>query len=94
MEQDQMINANINAFNIRQIGISAFPSKTKVALILCVDVGSKWRLLYSLLHPTTKHLNRLIGDILFFPCTGVDTMADSSQLTQGMSKVRSVNQLS
>ncbi len=42
-----------------------------------------------LLHdPTTKHLNRLIGDILVFPCTGVDTMADSSQLTQGGFKVR------
>ncbi len=61
------------------------PFKTKVMLILSVfsssDVGSKWRLLYSLLHPTTKHFNRLIGDILVFPCTGVDTMADSSQLT-------------
>ncbi len=32
---------------------------------------------------------------LVFPCTGVDTMADSSQLTQGGSKVRRlVNQLS
>ncbi len=29
-----------------------------------------------------------IGDILVFPCTGVDTMADSSQFTQGGSKVR------
>ncbi len=42
-------------------------SKTKVALILCVfsssDVGSKWQLLYSLPNPTTKHFNRLIGDI-------------------------------
>ncbi len=75
-----------------QIGIGAFPSKMKVTLILCVfsgsDVGSKWRLLYSLLHPTTKHLNRLIWDILVFPCTGVDTMADWWQLTQGGSKVR------
>ncbi len=35
-----------------------------------------------------QSLNRLIGDILVFPCTGVDTMADSSQLTQGGSKVR------
>ncbi len=44
-------------------------------------------MLYSLLHPTTKHLNRSIGYILVFPCTGVNTMADSSQLTQGGSKV-------
>ncbi len=42
----------------------------------------------ALLHPTTKHLNRLIWDILVFPCTGVDKMADSSQLTQGGSKVK------
>ncbi len=86
----RMIHVNIDAF--RQIGIIAFPSKTKVPLILCVfsgsDVGNKWRLLFSLLHLTTKHLNHLIGDILVFPCTGVDTMADSSQLTQGGSKVR------
>ncbi len=82
----RMICANIDAF--RQIGIGAFPSKTKVTLILCVfsgsDVGSKWWLLYSLLHPTTKHLNRLIWDILSSPAPE----ADSSQLTQGGSKVR------
>ncbi len=52
----------------------------KVTLILWVfsgsDVGTKWWLLCSLLHPTTKHLNRLIWDDLVFPCTGVDTMAD------------------
>ncbi len=63
-----------------------------ITFILCVfsgsDVGSKWWLLYLLLHPTTKHLNRSIGYILVFPCTGVDTMSDSSQLTQGGSKVR------
>ncbi len=53
-----------------------------------VYFGLKWWLLYSLLHPTTKHLNRLIWDILVFPCTGVDTMVDSTQLTQGRSKVR------
>ncbi len=52
----------------------------------CSDVGSKWRLLYSLLHPTTEHLNRLIGDILSSPAP--ESMADSSQLTQGGSKVR------
>ncbi len=56
-----------------------------VCLLLCVCATN----------PTTKHLNGSIGDILVFPCTGVDTMADSSQLTQGGSKVRRlVNQLS
>ncbi len=82
-----MILANIDAF--RQIG-NAFPSKVKV--ILCVfsgsDVGSKWWLLCSLLHPTTEHLNRLIGDILVYICSGVETMTDWWQLTQGGSKVR------
>ncbi len=29
-----------------------------------------------------------MGDILVFPCTGPDTMVDSSPLTQGGSKVR------
>ncbi len=86
----RMIHVNIDAF--RQIGDHSIPFKIKVTLILCVfsgsDVGSKWRLLYSLLHPTTKHLNRLIGDVLVFPCTGVDTMADWWQLNQGGSKVR------
>ncbi len=66
-----------------------FLSKTKV--ILCVfsgsDVGSKWRLLYSLLHPTTKHLNRL-GVILVYSCSGVKTMVDSSQLTQSGSMLK------
>ncbi len=85
-----MIHANIDAF--RQIADRHIHFKAKVTLILCVfsgsDVGSKWRLLYSLLHPTTKRLNRLIGDVLVFPCTGVDTMADSSQLTQSGSKIR------
>ncbi len=61
-----MICVNINAF--RLIGNRHIPFKAKVTLILCVfsssDVGSKWQLLYSLLHPTTKHLNRLIRDIL------------------------------
>ncbi len=69
-------------------GIGAFLSKTKVTLIHCVfsgsDVGSKWWLLYSLLHPSTKHLNHLIWDILSSPAPE----ADSSQLTQGGSKVR------
>ncbi len=81
-----MICANIDAF--RQIGDQRIHFKAKVTLILCVfsgsDVRSKWRLLYSLLHPTTKCLNRLIGDILSSPAPE----ADSSQLTQGGSKVR------
>ncbi len=83
-----MICVNIGAF--RQIGIGAFTSKAKVMLILCVfsgsDVGSNWRLLYSLLHPTTKHLNNRRCSCL--PCTGVNTIVNSSQLTQGGSKVR------
>ncbi len=83
-----MIRANIDAF--RQHRRIHF--KAKITLILCVfsgsDVGTKWWLLYSLLHPTTEHLNRSVGDILVFPCTGVDTMVDGWQLTQGGSKVR------
>ncbi len=39
-------------------------------------------------NPATKHLNGSMRDILVFPCTRVDTMADSSQLTQGGSNVR------
>ncbi len=85
-----MIHVNIDAF--RQIGNWRIHFKAKGTLILCVfsgsDVRSKWRLLCSLFHPTTKHLNRSIGDILVFPCTGVDTKTDSSQLTQAGSKVR------
>ncbi len=53
-------NPAIDAF--RQIGDRRIHFKAKATLILCVfsssDVGSKWWLLYSLLHPTTKHLNR------------------------------------
>ncbi len=68
------------------IGDQCILFKMKVTLILCVfsgsDVEGKWWLLYSLLHPTTKHLNRLIRDIL------VDTMVDWWQLTQGGSKVK------
>ncbi len=85
-----MIRTNIDAF--RQIGDRRIHFRVKVTLSLCVfsssDVGSKWWLLYSLLHPTTIHLNHLIRDILVFPCTGVNTMADSSQLTQDGSKVK------
>ncbi len=65
-------------------GIGAFPSNAK--LIICVfsgsHVGSKWQLLCSLLHPTTKHLSHL-GDNLVYPCSGFETMADCWQLTQG-----------
>ncbi len=76
-----MIRANIDAF--RQIGDRRIPFKAKVTLILCFfsgsDVGSKWQLLYSLLHPTTKHLNRLIGDILSSP---------APELTQSLTQWR------
>ncbi len=69
----------------------AFPSKTNI--IFCVfsgsDVGSKWWLLCSLLHPTKEHLNRL-GDILVYTCPGIETMADFVQLTQGGSKVKTL----
>ncbi len=82
----RMIRANIDAF--RQIRDHSIPFKTNVMLILCVfsgsDVGSKRRLLYSLLHPTTKHFNHLIWDILSSPAPE----ADSSQLTRGGSKVQ------
>ncbi len=61
-------------------------------LILCVFsgsyVGSKWWLLCSFLHPAMKHLNCFNRRHLVFPCTGVDTIAESSQLTRGGSKVR------
>ncbi len=86
---------NTNSF--RQIRDRRIPFKKKVTLILSVFSGSGVRskswLLYSLLHPTTKHPNRLIGDILVFPCTGVDTMADSS-LRAGLRYDGFVNQLS
>ncbi len=83
-----MIRTNKDAF--RQIGDRRIPFKTKLMLILCVfsgsDVGSKWWLLYSLLHKsnnkTPQSLNRRQ---LVFPYTKVDT---SSPLTQGGSKVR------
>ncbi len=55
-----MIRVNIDTF--RQIGDRHIRFKTKVTLIICVfsgsDVGSNWQLLYSLLRPTTKDLNR------------------------------------
>ncbi len=54
-----------------QIGDWRIHFKAKVTLIFCVfsssDVRSNWRLLYSLLHPTTKHLNHLIWDIFSSP---------------------------
>ncbi len=56
------------------------------------DDGSKWWLLYSLLHPTTKHFNRLIWDILSSPAPEStqwwSECLQLTQLTQGGSKVR------
>ncbi len=62
----------------------SFSSKTKVlnCVFSCSDVGSKWRLLCSLLHPTTEHLKRL-GAVLVYTCSGVETSVDCVQLTQG-----------
>ncbi len=40
------------------------------------------------IHYYIQQQNASIADILVFPCTGVDSMAGSSQLTQGGSKVR------
>ncbi len=92
-----MIRTNIDAF--RQIGDRRIHFKAKVMLILCVfsgsDEGSKWRLLYSLLHPTTKRLNRLIWDIVSSPAPESTQwrldclqLTQFTQLTQGGSKVR------
>ncbi len=69
-----MICANIYAFRYIK---GAFPSKPKVILFSRSDDGSKWLLLCSLLHPTTKHLNRL-GVILVYICSGGETTDDSS----------------
>ncbi len=55
--------------------MGAFPSERNV--IQCVfkgsDARSNWRLLRSLLHPTTEYLNRL-GDILVYICSGGETI--------------------
>ncbi len=80
-----MIRANKDA--CMQIGDRRIFFKAKVTLILCVfsgsDVGSKWRLLYSLLHSTTKHLSRLIWDILSSPAPeSTQWRSDCLQLTQ------------
>ncbi len=40
------------------------------------------------IHYYIQQQNTSIGDILVFPCTGVDTMADGWQLTEGGSNVR------
>ncbi len=53
------------------------PSKPNVILFSGSDDGSKWQLLCSLLHTTTKHLNRL-GVILVYICSGGETTDDSS----------------
>ncbi len=72
--------------------------KAKVTLILCVfsssDDGSNWRLLYSLLHPTTNHLNHLIRDILSFPGRSRQWCTHDSSLRAGLRKGSLVNQLS
>ncbi len=68
---------------------STFLSKTNI--IHCVfigsDVGSKRRLLCSLLHPATEHLNCL-GAILVYTCSGVKIMAVCLELTQGGSMLK------
>ncbi len=74
-------------------------SLQKQMLILCVfsgsDVRSKWRLLYSLLHPTTKHLNRLIRDILSSPAPeSTQWQTALSSLRAGLRQDGLVNQLS
>ncbi len=70
----------VNFSRIRCI-VFVFPSKTSVIFSGSV-VGSEWRLLGSLLHPTTKHLDRL-GGILVYICSSVETIVDWWQLTQG-----------
>ncbi len=92
-----MSRANIDAF--RQIGDQRIHFKAKITLILCIfsgsDVGSNWRLLYSLLRPTTKHLNRLIWDILSSPGPeSTQWWTDDSTLRVGLRIDGLVNQLS
>ncbi len=64
-------------------------------LIRCIfsgsDVGSKWWLLYSLLHPITKHFNRLIRDILSSLHWSRHNAGQLS-FTQGGAKVRRICQ--
>ncbi len=86
-----MIRAKIDTF--RQIRDHNIPFKDKVTLIFCVfsssDVGSKWHLLYSLLHPKTKRLNRLLGDLLSSSAPeSKQWRSNCLQLTQGGSKIR------
>ncbi len=63
------------------------PSLQVSCVISGSDVGSKWWLLCSLLHSTTKHLNRL-GVILVYNHSGVETMVDWWQLTQGRAVIK------
>ncbi len=81
----RMIRVNINVF--RQVGDPCIHFKVKITLTLCVfsgsDVGCKWRLLYSLLHPTTKHLKSLNLKHLVFPFTGVGRIVYSSLSSLG-----------
>ncbi len=69
-----MIRVNIDAFMSIE---GAFPSELNVILFSRSDDGSKWLLLSSLLHPTTKHHNRL-GVILVYICSGGEITDDSS----------------
>ncbi len=66
-----------------------FPSETNIIhyVFSGSDVWSKWWLLCSLLHPTTKHLNRL-GAILVNNRSSIKTMADCWQLTQCRSVIK------
>ncbi len=89
------LDASENIDTFRQIRDRRIPFKTKVTLILCIfsgsDVGSKWWLLCLLLHPTTKHLYRLIRDILSSP---EQRRTALSSLRGGLRQVGLVNQLS
>ncbi len=58
--------AKIIFFSVDQ-GAGTFPSKTNAIHLIGSDVGSKWWMLYSLLHPTTERLNRLIWYVLSCP---------------------------
>ncbi len=80
-----MICANIDAFSYIEESIR-FKNITNHCIFSGSDVGSKWWLLCSLLHPKIKHLNRL-GDVVD-TCSGVKTMADCWQLTQGGSVLK------
>ncbi len=83
------VHSSISFWSISRPLGHGYSKVTKV--IHCVfsgsDVGSKWQLLCSLLHSTTKHLNHL-GAILVYICSGGETRVDWWQHTQGGSKVK------